>query len=74
MKTPRRINSEALRVWLDANPEKNYGTLIVKCGLSLSALDKMLKGHYPSAPKLGTRRLICEKTKLNENILFPEMK
>lgn len=66
----RKTDVDRLNQWVNERGADGMATL-VRTGLSIFILDRMLKGTYGSSPKATTRKLISDATGIPEDVLFP---
>jgi hypothetical protein len=69
----RKLNSELLNEWISTHGGHMAEAEILKVtGYSLSTLQKMKEGSYPSTPGFAERSVLVELTKIEMDKLFPE--
>lgn len=68
--TVRMINTDVLNRWIEERGNDGMAELL-RAGLSIHTLARMIQGSYPSVPRRRARRALCSVTGLGENELFP---
>jgi len=67
----RRTNTQLLREWASATGDMAKPKLALRAGISVSVIDKLFAGSYPSVPRERLRKSLCEATGYPEDLLFP---